>query len=81
MKSFFKTLGMTSLCTFSLLGLTTFCFSIYYIYSSVWRQLSLSLSINITLMYIILFGYLFIIIVVTIIASLVRQNRALKRMK
>jgi len=78
---FLKAFAVSSICTFSLLGLSTLSFAIHFLYSSRLQQLSLSLSVDRSMMYGIIFITFLLIVVSTVIIMLVAQNRALKTKK
>ena len=81
MKSFFKSLFAAIVITFSLVGIITFVYSIFYTMETAWHRYSFSFSIqtiNRSFMLTIFIGTLVLIFLLTIIFVLIGHNKILR---
>ena len=82
MKSFFRTLLISAISTFALLGIITFIVSFLYFTSSSYMRFSFFtltfFSVSTTY---VVFGTIVLFIIVTLISMLIQKNRELKNKK
>jgi len=81
--SFFKHLGICSICVFSLLGIITFAYSIFYTFGLNMRFSSLftHFFVSVNAMWAVFITTILLVICSTAISLLVRQNIILKKSK
>jgi TRAP-type C4-dicarboxylate transport system permease small subunit len=78
MQSVLKSFYISILCVLCLLGLLTFGFSAYFVFSSSWEQFALMFSLNRTIYYFMFYGSVALVFIITIIASLISHIRELE---